>query len=495
MDKTANFSKKVSLKPICATAKSDIFMHNPDRGFRVHNVLRVWELTPFVDDKQKLMEEVAIRFNNYFQGVKEPCHLSFCYIYLTAWVREDLPEEALEVVRAIFQYARSIKYKLYVSFAYNNKYLTAWYDTEGLMPLMEKVCADEPTILRHIDQLAPIISEYKDCCFTIKNGFIGFVGEWAYPYQYPEVDYDKITMAIVDKLCVPNGLYFSHRLPRYTESVRKNYPEWENIKWIGFNNCAFYGEQKNPGWSSEGFQLDDEEGWWEYICQRGAHVPITGEMFTSYNLNQRNIMIKGKDAILELAHHWHVTFSFFHGKYDAAKEHIKVIGTWEEQEVDAEWLDANGIIYDPNWFLDDKGNTVPRNCYDFIRDHLGYKLVAETLSADEKDGKIAVSMDFKNYGFSVAFNLESSFAVLDENYEVVSEIKAGEPTKWYSHDPKNWRSNVILNHNVSAELTTPENSGKYYLAFSLRNTMGMGARLSNDVEFKNGYNVLFDFTV
>ena len=491
------FSDEFTLTPLTASASQYYFMYNPDRGFRTHNVIRVQELIEYVGDEQKMMGKLSSEFGIYFQNLKEPCSLSYCYIYFTPWVREELPPEALEVVKSIFEYARVRKIKLLASFAYNDQYHEAWYSDNTLKENMSKVCADEKTMLRHIDQLAPIVSEYKDCIFTIKNGFIGFVGEWAYPYQYPEVDYDKITMAIVDKLCAPNELYFSHRLPRYTASVEKNYPDWENAKWIGFNNCAFYGEQTNDGWDSEGFQLGDADGWWEYLCENGAYAPSSGEMFTSQNLNDRNCIIKGKDAILELAHHWHTVFSFFHGKYDCVSQpkYTVIMETWERQEINKEWLDAQGIIYDPNWFVNDSGATVPRNCYEFIRDHLGYKIVADNVKVNAADGKIKVDMGFKNYGFSAAFNLKSGFAILNDKYEVVSEVEVGDPSKWYSHDPENWKSTEVLSYNLSGELDAPSESGTYYIAFFLRNTMGMGAQLSNEVTFEKECNILYAFEV
>ena len=489
-----SFSEEITLEAINASYQNkNVFMYNPDRGFRTHNVIRVDEFTQYVGDYQKLIGELAEEFGIYFNNLKEPCSLSYCYIYLTKWHLEELPEEALAVVRAIFDYARIKKIKLLASFCYNNTIHESWVYVPSLKEELAKVCADEETILKHIDQLAPIISEYKDSIFTIKGGFIGFVGEWVHDYQYPEVDYDKISRAIVDKLCTPNGLYFSHRMPEYTASVKAAYPDWDGWKYIGFNNCAFFGEQTREGWESGGYQVGDKAGWWEYVCENGAYVPVSGEMFTSANINSTNRIVKGKEAILELAHHWHTILSFYHGRYDAQSGLINVMENWEREEINTQWLESQGIIYDPNWFLDANGNEVARSCYEFIRDHLGYKIVAENIKLDAADGKIAVSMDFKNYGFSAAFNLKSGFAILDEKFNPVTEIEVGDPSKWYSHDPENWKSTEVLDYNLSAELDAPTVGGKYYVAFFLRNTQGVGAQLSNQVEFENNYNILYSF--
>ena len=489
-----SFSEEYAPKPINASCTNkNYFMYNPDRGFRVHNVIRVHELIDYVYDEKKLDEKISQVFDSYTARVKEPWSLTYCYIYLTKWHLEELPEEALIAVEGIFRYARTRKIKLLASFCYNSTIHETWVAIPELKEELAEVCADEATILRHIDQLAPIVAEYKESIFTIKGGFIGFVGEWVYVYQYPEVDYDKISRAIVDKLCIPNDLYFSHRLPRYTVSVKEAYPDWDGWKKIGFNNCAFFGEQTRENWNSENFQVGDKDGWWEYICENGAYFPVSGELFTSTGLNNTNRIPKGKEAILELAHHWHTILSFYHGRYDVYEGQINIMENWEREELGSEWLDAQGIIYDPNWFLDDNGNTVVRNCYEFIRDHLGYKIVAENIKLDASDGKIAVSMDFKNYGFSAAFNLKSGFAILDEKFNPVTEIEVGDPEKWYSHDPENWKSTEVLDYNLSAELDAPTEGGKYYVAFFLRNTQGVGAQLSNDVQFEKNYNILYSF--
>ena len=489
-----SFSEEYSPAPINASYKNKVvFMYNPDRGFRVHNVIRVKDIVDYIGDEETLEKRVKQIFDGYTGRVTEPWSITYAYIYLTPWHLEELPNEALVAVEGIFKYARKNKIKLMASFCYNDNYVLYYGQSEEAKQQLASECADEATILRHIDQLAPIIAEYKDCCFTIKNGFIGYVGEWAEPYQYPPVDYNVITKAIVDKLCAPNELYFSHRLPRYTVAVKEAYPGWENAKWIGFNNCAFFGEQKNEGWASEEFQVGDSAGWWEYICEKGAYFPVTGEMYTSGYLNQNGVFLDAKESILELAHHHHTVFSFYHGKYDAKEGYVRVMDLWAREDIGPQWLDANGIIYDPNWFLDDNGNSVIRNCYEFIRDHLGYKLVAEKIKIEAADGKIKVGMEFKNYGFSAAFNLKSGFALLNDKYEVVSEVEVGEPTKWYSHDPETPKSTEVLNYSLSAELDAPTSSGKYYVAFYLRNLQGVGAQLSNEVQFEENYNILYTF--
>lgn len=506
---SADFEATFNPAPITASIQDkNIFAYNPDRGFRTDFVIKVADLIPYVNNENKIINEIAKTFNIYFGKLKEPCHLAFAYIYFTPWHDKDLDADALKAVEYIFEYCRIKGYKLYVCVCYNESYALNQNLSQENRDKLASECADEKTILRHIDQLAPVISEYKDCIFNIKSGFIGYVGEWAFNYQYPEVDYNTVAMAIVEKLCVPNDLYFSIRSPGYKKAIEEKYPDWPYFDYIGFNNCAMYGEQTHEGWNSGCYQLghngtSKETGCytvahtpndlWEYTTKVAAYVPVTGEMFTAKSMNNQNTIPTGKEMILELAHHRHVTLSFWHGKYDTPDGYRNIMEEWARQEINKEWLDTQKIVYDPNWFVDDNGNPVSRTCYEFIRDHLGYKIVASEYNVKGAGDKINIDLTFKNYGFSAAFNLQSGFAILNDKYEVVSEVAAGDPTKWYSHDPDDYQSTVVPDYTLEGELPTPVESGTYYVAFYLKNTMGMGAQLSNHVDFQNNYNILYSF--
>lgn len=507
----ASFNESVQLEPLTATVQDkNIFMYNPDRGFRTDVVIRAEELLPYVNNESKMMKELSSIFNVYFGGLKEPCSLAFAYVYFTPWHDKELSEDALKVLEWIFEYCRIRKYKLFLCICYNESYALNFGLSDENKEKLASECADEKTILKHIDQFAPVIAEYKDCIFNIKSGFIGYVGEWAFNYQYPEVDYNKIAMAIVEKLCVPNDLYFSIRSPGYKLAIEEKYPDWPYFDYIGFNNCAMYGEQTHPNWNSGCYQLGHNGGsketgcssaghnandLWEYTTKVAAYVPVTGEMFTAKSMNKQNTIPTGKEMILELVHHRHVTFSFWHCKYDTTLGYTNIMEGWERQEVNKEWLDAQKIVYDPNWFVDANGNPVSRNCYEFIRDHLGYKLVGSSFNTKTEGGKIKADLTFKNYGFSAVFNLVSGFAILDDKYNVVSEVNVGEPKTWHSHDPDDPQSTVVPDYTISGELDIPEEKGTYYVSFYLKNTMGIGAQLSNNVMFENNQNVLFAFNV
>ena len=326
-------------------------------------------------------------------------------------------------------------------------------------------------------------------------------------------------------------------------------------KWCGFNNDAFFGEQNFPGWGS-GNYYDKGNASYIYDTANAAYTPNNGELYTNgkhvYNLRLENgkyVWVgfddnEGKnkpqyndtdnmvptpiEAIRELAHHRYTDFSQWHGFLGVATPNVMTFwmdhnAKWVfEGDVDStsnggyfnaskraaeltapitkELLEANGILYDPAWFAN--GGT--RNAYEFIRDHLGYRLVAQTATVNYDatvSDKMNVSVNIKNYGFGAAFCMESSLAILDKNGNVIEEIKAGDPSTWYNLAPdyytverKSSAQNDVLTHTVTAGFNLPK-KGEYYVAFRIENTAGQTAKLANDIQYINGYAILGEFSV
>ncbi len=486
------------------TAEDDGLLDgNPDRGYRTEMVLYIEERRDSTDDprtayvtdsKAKIRESLEFVFNIYFKkGVNPNDKLFLAYIYITDF-RDDPISKAAPVLNEFFRMCRERKVKSMLRFCYNNNYAKNFTLSQENKDLLASQCADEETILRHIDELAPYISEYADTIHTISSGFIGYVGEWAYHYQYPEVSYPKVMKAIVEKLCVPNGLFFSTRHPEYKSRVGDSY---KYLNYISYNNDAMYGEQTNHNWNSGNYQIGTD-GWWEKVTRVAAYTPQDGEMYTNDVLFRYNMLPKGWDIIKECARHRHTSMSNWHG-YIEALNRDNIIQRWIDNEtVTPAALNSQKILYDPYWFKDNRGNTVKRNPYEFLRDHLGYRL---SLCSGHIEGENAhgatvdIEITLRNYGFAAPFMLRSGFALLDENYNLISEFEAGAPETWYSHAPDNSATNLPLDHKVGTRLRLPNKNGKYFIAFYLKNSMGEYARLANKMSFKGGYNLLYSVTL
>ncbi len=434
--------------------------------------------------------------------------------------REKLPEYVFDCLQMFFDRCRDRGVKVLFRTGYHMIQYN-WRMSDEYRKIHEKLGASQEVMISHIKQLAPLLIKNGDVMHKMSSGFIGSGGEMAYNYQYPTVNYDKVIKTIIEEVCVPLGIYYTSRMPEYRINLINNDPDYKYQHLIGLNNDAMYGENENYGWQSGCWQYNhnfdttkgehkcfeaDNDGihikndWWNYAAEIGAYTPQSGEMFHLGSTTKRGINPTGFDIIKQTAHHRFTSMSQWNSYIEAGgctEENGRKIATdcviqkWIDNEIiTPEWLENEGIIYDPAWFSDGNGNTVKRNPYEFIRDHLGYRISLDCAEFLQKNDSIDINLTLKNYGFAAAFYMKSGFAVLDENYNLIDEYPSGNPEKWYSHSAENWQSTELLKHNITANIKLPAKSGKYYIAFYLKNSSNEFARVANDIPFKNGYNIL-----
>ena len=484
--KPESVNENVSVKPLYAEGDGELW-NNPDRGFRTEFYIMLKKTqgdeprekrTVYVDEsEEQIRRDIQSIFDIYIYSKPLQVRLSLAYIYLTEWRDEELSDNLLRFLDIYFSMCREQKIKNMLRFAYCHSHEDI---TTG---------ASEHTIVRHVKQLKDVVARNADTIHTIESGFVGSYGEWAEVYQHPPVNYANVIRAITENLAVPNNLFFS-----VWADVKKHVGKDYEYYWsISSNNDAMYGYH-NRGWKPNAEY--GTEGWLQ-VEREGAYTPQGGEMHVNYNLINNNTVPIGFEMIMQCYYWRQTTMSCWHGYLEALGQD-NVMSRWMNEEITTEKLSAEGIIYDPNWFLDENGATVQRNCYEFIRDYLGYKICFKNLNlswSGEAAEKMKIDASLINYGFSAAFNLESGFAILDKDGKVIAETKAGEPSKWYNRAPETAYTDEILTHTVSAEIDHPTEKGEYKLAFYLRNTMGVYANLSNTVENISGYNVLCTFEV
>ncbi len=504
---------------------SDSYLYdNPDRGYRTEFVIQIQHKVAnptahmifLEDDDETVREKIEyLWYNVYFKSrIKEGTHIVMLYLGLPDFEDDTaLPERFFEIMDIFFDICRKNKAKCTPRISYHGFKPGGQWVGEAYQEELKKYCATEEVMLAHIDQMAPMIAENIDVIHKISSGFIGAGGEMAPLYQNPPVSYAAVMKAIVEKWCIPNGIYYTTRSPQYKLDFMEAEPDWPYFDYIGFNNDGIFGEQTVPGkmtgcWQKDHKGTKEELGctasnhvsndWWEYVSQTAAYTPQSGEMFVNSFLidpnKPKNFCPVGLEVVLESYHFRYTSISHYHTLGETSAD--SVMARWiKNEKITAEWCEENGVIYDPAWFVTEDGEEIRRNPYEFIRDHLGYKLVAQSVDITGNVGKssvITVDTTLKNYGFAAAFNLESGYAILDENYNLISKVEAGEPDKWYSHDPDNYHSTVVLEHHVKADITLPAESGRYFVAFYIMSNNGKGAILSNgNMDFQNEYNILY----
>lgn len=518
--------------PLSAEYDKKLFQ-NADRGYRTEMLFNIRSKCPeekrndpdwrtiYIEDGISANREKIIKLINLYIPVSMSYRSSLVLVFIdfSEYGKcKKIPQDAINLIRMFFDLCRALHIKILWRHSYGPPHVNYILSDEN-KELLAKKCADLDTMISHIDQLAPLMKEYSDVIHKFSSGFIGN-GEMTECWQWPQIDTNILIKNIIEKWCIPNGIYYTVRLPLFKLRLAEAEPDYPYLNRIGYNNDAIFGEQERPNWESGCFQYNhnhsaEEIGcleksnhvpndWWQYVKDTAAATPQSGEMFTNFSLFNTNRIPIGIEVIKELAHHRYTSFSQWHTLYQNPTSD-NVIRRWIENEtVTTELLDSEGIIYDPAWFKDSDGNVVKRNPYQYIRDHLGYKLVAQNACFESNSGQgrsLKVSLNLKNYGFAAAFMMKSGFAVLNDKYEVVSSVEAGNPESWislpadyYSVEHKQSVQNDVLTHTVSTELTLPEKPGTYYIAFYLKNSLNDYAALSNDqssIHFVGeGYNVL-----
>ena len=472
-----------TLKPLTASDESQ-FWGNPDRGFRSELSVDLAVLSEQQDKESYCKTRILTALAQHRDHPGDVIVVVQTYLYLTAYKDGDIPAKGLDALKTYLRVLKEMGIKCQPRFLY----MTMMPDPENE--------AKQEIILRHIDQLAPVIKEFKDVIQAFPICFIGAFGEWHSDGLKYEVDKKAVCKAVMEKLVVPNGLYGLIRLPEYKNLMKGE--SWYNR--LGVENDAVFGKVPygygNADAGTGGLEDGNEQ--WLQLTREAAYTPQDGETYWNDWLKENDAWIDGLRCVLQFSEHRFTTLSIKHCYLDWGRDEKAEIGKWKKLPVTEDWLKQNKILYDADWFKDKNGKVVSRNVFEFVRDHLGYRVVGKNLKVtgnSKPSANIQVDMTIENRGFSAAFNLESGFAILDANNKVVSTVKCGNPETWYNRNPDNYNDGKQLSHKLSTKIQLPKKAGHYKLAFYLKNTLNRYARISIDTNVVNGYHVLHEFDI
>lgn len=447
---------------------------NPDRGFRTEIVVRVADVGKDGNNAGNVFfpsqSEPTQVFKYYlaYYAPEKPV-LAQMYFYLSGYNNTRIiPDEGMNVMQANFDLARKEKIKLLVRFAYQTQQETG------------KGEAPQDIMMAHMKQLKPLLEKNKDVIHVVQAGFLGAWGEWH--SNKLECDTLVLLKGIIDM--VPPDKFIQMRLPRYKNILPETDPDYNRIS---FHIDAIWGaEGVQPGTGG----TDPGTDAWKQITRESPKLLVDGELYWGNWSFRENKFVDGFQVIRQLSEHRYASFSLHHNYRENDAKDKYSMRYWQETDIMPGWLDEHRIFYAPSWFKDSNGHTIKRSVFDFVQHYLGYKLEAKAIRAKTNRDNIEVEMDLVNYGFSACFTMESGFAILDVNNRVVSTVKAGEPSDWYSRSAQDYNDARLLTHTVKAVMSLPHESATYKIAFYLKNSLGSFARLSNNLEFENGYNIL-----
>ena len=366
---------------------------NPERGWR-------FEIKVGLEPGERSPRRDNWPFPRY---KRDGITVTQAYCYLTKYCDADISPSKLNALQKDFDHAREEGVKFLLRFAYEG-------DTNRQKgPYL-------PRILAHIAQLKEIVNRNADVIYCLQIGWVGAWGEFHSSLSGIENDpkrFSQIVAATLDIL-PPNRSTMMRTMLLREQALQEL--DGRGKERIGFFNDATLANNVDSGtflgypdklekmsWGDILWGKYAENGNYHYelVKRLGPAAPVDGELFWTHS-RVEPVRENALAAILRFHDHHYTTFSVVHGnsELDMLPEPGS-IDRWKRSPVTVEFLSTYGIDCDPDYFAG-----VPyRTAYDFIRDHLGYRLVAKSAGCEGGMARVTVH----NYGFAAPVNPRKAY--------------------------------------------------------------------------------------
>ena len=398
---------------------SDASILNPERGF----------FTPYTLPGPAGFS--AIRITG-----KTLVHLN---LRLDDWRETDIPQDVLDGFQTNFDDIRDAGVKAIIRFAYN----------EGPYPDTEPD-ASKTQILRHIEQLTPLLQTNADVIAWVEAGFIGAWGEWHTSTNGLDNLTDKRDILNAILAAIPNRFV----QVRYPANIIEMYPHSEDAvkARVAHHNDCFLSSDTDVGTYERDGAITIERDQ-TYLAELTRFAPMSGETCAPFPPRS-----ECPSAIqeMELLH-----FSAINEAY-----HKGILRSWEEG-----------------------------GCLEEINNRMGYRLALTSADFNEQvrpGGFINLTVNLTNTGFASIVN-EHPFYVVLVAQDGFLRHEANAPI-----DARTWEPGTI---SFTAKLHIPSNAteGEYQLALWLPDSYeSLQGNSLYSIQFANenvwdesrGYNIL-----
>ena len=331
--------------------------------------------------------------------VKDGVTVTQAYCYLTQFADGPVSEAKIAALEADFAKARKQGVKFLLRFAYE-------FDGVKTGPTCEQ-------ILKHVEQLTPVVRRNIDVIYCLQTGWVGLWGEFhtsTHGIEKNPAHVARIVKATLDML-PPDRMTMMRRIV-YKETALKGLGAEGEVSasnaWtqvpparIGFFNDGTLANWHDGGTFTEEPYADGDNREYERVHREGLYTPVDGELFWTGQYSHP-VFADGYRAIDRFSYQHYTTFSLVHG-HSLLDQSTKpwTIDGWKVTPVTAEALKFFGIDFDPAYF-----EGVPyRTAYEFIRDHLGYRIAVKKVTLPDDVGQGGtVRLTLHNYGFAPPVN-------------------------------------------------------------------------------------------
>ncbi len=455
---------------------------NPERGFYRYTETKSGDYTTLKPEMLK-----SFRNENNVGGADYNVYstLVFRYFVMSDYVNKDLSEAFLDSVAVDFRAARKGGVKLIPRFVYTTSVHSENCDNWICTPYGD---APKNMVIRHIEQLKPLLQEYSDVIAVLQHGFIGTWGEQYYTDHFGDAssyngqgklmnenwrDRNEILHALLNSL--PESRMVQVRYPQqkqrylYGTNASTDSPaldvshafDGSDAARLGLHNDCFLSSYSDVGtYSDYGNDTSetriDTTNLKPYLAKDSKFTAIGGETcrddWSPFNKCEGNAVHE-----MERMH-----YSFLNAHYNNAA-------------VNNHWV-AGG-------------------CIDEIKKRLGYRFVLKKSVLDNRidaGGVFHIVLEMENIGFASPFNARAVELVM-------RHVSTGDVYSFeLDADPRFW---FVGSFQVSENILIPSDMprGNYEILLNLpdpepvlKNNPDFSIRLANKYlwEAQTGFNNL-----
>ena len=437
-------------------------LRNPERGLRIETLIAAAPGKPEWGPAAHLLGKVPAGFSDEWWvadcAAYEPWGLTLAqtYVYLDAYVDGPIPAEKLAWLQASFDELRRNGLKAVLRFAYER-------DMGGPAgPTLDRV-------LRHLEQLTPVIRRNVDVIFVMQAGFVGAWGEWHSSKHKLEADHAALARIVAKVLEVlPPGRLTQVRVPKYKRWVLEqpilggfvklnstNAHAGSAAARIGFNNDGFLARETCGGtWTEPPHFSNPGNPEFDYMTEESPYLAIDGELFWS----DQGGKLDGLRAAQRIRLHHYSSLSLAHS-YSGREGKPYSIDDWVRTPLTADQVRAARLPLSDGYFQDDQGKDVPRTQFEYVRDHLGYRIELQSASfpAEIRAGdKLRGEVRLVNRGFSTLHNPRRVLvALIGRDGDVHALTTEADPRAWQPFAPADPQYTALV-WTISLDASLPD---------------------------------------
>ncbi|MEV0321347.1 DUF4874 domain-containing protein [Streptomyces sp. NPDC050658] len=377
---------------------------NPRRGFRYEMSYNARDLTSPWPNEQDHFPDAAKTLEVLEREYGLGAHLTQLYFYLWDFATTTIPQSALDNIESVFRGLRAKGYAAVLRFVYD----------DGVRENRRYTVQD---IQRHIGQLAPVVARNSDVVAVWQAGFLGTWGEWHGSYYKHETYPDAVT-AIMTTLveALPPGM---HTQVRYAEK-RDLITNRAILDRVGYHN-----DYVTLGEGEWDYYVPDNPGWPSYLDVSQTRM-VDGEMpwdkGQSSDPYAWSTVIPGVPAARRLQTLRFDSLSLVHNA-------TVTVPAWKAAELtERQTADALLPVSD-GYFRGRDGRPVARTHFEYLRDHLGYRIEVREARYDlsgARAGRLPIEVDLVNRGFAAPKHPRPvRFVLLDADGKAVTSADTG----------------------------------------------------------------------